>query len=88
MPSRVKGHLAHRGRTRYRVRPYIRYGPEHTAQWKRMVAAIRREDRKRGIASRHYVYYPEAVATARLGFERTYTKREQRKIRDEQRARY
>jgi hypothetical protein len=88
MPSRVKAHFATRAGKRYRVRSFTRYGPEHTAKWKRMVAAIKRGDRKRGLPSESYVYSPEAVATMRLGFKGTYTNREQRKIQDKERARY
>jgi hypothetical protein len=58
MPTRVKSHLAHRGRKTYRVKSYVRYGPEHTAKFKRTVAAIE----KKGGAVNAY-----AVASARLG---------------------
>lgn len=42
MPTRVRAHGARRGRTTYRVRSYVRAGPEHTAAFRRRVAAIQR----------------------------------------------
>lgn len=71
MPTRVRSHIARRGRTRYRVRSYVRYGPEHTAKWKRLVSELRR---KGGVAS------PEAVATKVLGRKGTFTKRGRKEI--------
>lgn len=59
MPTRVRAHTSHtRYGKRMRVRSYVRYGPEHTAKWKRLV---------RHLKHRGDVKNPEAVATAALG---------------------
>jgi hypothetical protein len=77
MPSPVKAHLATRAGRRYRVRSFTRYGPEHSAKWKRLVRDLKRQGN---------VKSPEAVATAVLGFKGTYPKSEQRKILREHRV--
>jgi len=79
MPTRVKRHEARRGRTVYQVKTYVRKGPEHSARWKRMVAAIRKN-----LGRRSSSYSPEAIATFNLGMA-SYTKAEQRKIMAERR---
>ena len=59
MPSVVESHNSHTARGRkYRVRKFIRYGPEHTAKWKRLVADLKRD---RNVSD------PYAVATGVLG---------------------
>jgi hypothetical protein len=59
MPTRVKSHWSHTSKgKRVRVRSFVRFGPEHTAKWKRLVVDLR----KRG-----NVKSPEAVATSVLG---------------------
>ena len=71
MPSRVKAHLATRAGRRYRVRSFTRYGPEHSAKWKRLVRDLKRQGN---------VKSPEAVATATLGYEGTYSASEKRRL--------
>ncbi len=68
MPTPVRAHWSHstRGR-RFRVERHTRYGPEHTAKWKHLVADIRRRNRRRGTH-----YNPEAVATSVLGRSGTF----------------
>jgi len=79
MPSTVTAHLSHSARGKpERVRTFIRMGPEHSKEWKRMVAAIKRElDRNGWKPSPHHS--PEALATARLG-AKSWSPAERRKL--------
>jgi hypothetical protein len=56
MPTRVLRHVSHsvKGK-RIVVRTFTRYGPEHTAEWKRLVLQLQQRGNVRS---------PEAVATA------------------------
>ena len=42
MPTKVRAHTATRGSRRYRVRTYVRTGPEHTTAFLRRQRAIAR----------------------------------------------
>lgn len=75
MPSKVRAHKATRGRTTYQVRSYIRNGPEHSKEWRHLVASIRASKGWRGGS-------PEAVATSLLG-PRSWSSAERRKLRQE-----
>ena len=68
MPTRVKSHTAHRGSVRYRVRAYIRMGPEHTAAFRRRVAAIQRSG---GAANAYSVATRQFEREGRKIFTRT-----------------
>jgi len=76
MPTPVKAHWSRRGGKRFRVKKSMRFGPEHTARWKRLVADVKEENRRRGTH-----YSPEAVATARLGYAGTFGKGGPRRYR-------
>ena len=58
MPTTVKAHNARRGKTTYRVRRYVRNGPEHSAAWKRCVTEVSRDNPN---------VNPFAVCTAAIG---------------------
>lgn len=62
MPTPVKSHTSHsvKGR-KFRVKRYVRMGPEHTKAWKDLVKAVQDSNRER-----HTRYNPYAVATAVL----------------------
>ena len=62
MPTVVRAHRARRGKTRYRVRAYVRTGPEHTGAWKRCVRGVGAENRRRKTD-----YNPFAVCSASIG---------------------
>lgn len=52
MPTKVRAHTATRGSRRYRVRTYVRKGPEHTVAFRARVAAIKTG---RGVANAYAV---------------------------------